>query len=72
MLKPKRIRLVITTKEFGEMVGRTPEWVRDQCRAGKIPTFPHLQRPYLIPRKALMKAMDLEHVRAAELERSAT
>jgi len=54
------IRLFITPKQFGEMLGRSPAWVRRECREGRIPTYPKQKRPYLIPRQALSRATELE------------
>jgi len=43
----------MTPKEFSDIIGRTPRWVRKMCARGKIPSFPKKNRPYLIPRRAL-------------------
>jgi len=45
----------MSPKEFSEHIGRSPEWVRAQCRAKKLPTCPPHRRPYLIPRNVLFK-----------------
>jgi hypothetical protein len=45
----------ITPKEFADMIGRSPRWVRAQCKAKKIPTLPPHRQPYLIPPAVLFK-----------------
>jgi hypothetical protein len=48
----------LTPKEFSEAIGglRTPNWVREQCKTGAIPSVKGKRKPpYLIPARALQR-----------------
>lgn len=63
-VRPADVR-PLSPGEFSAFIGdvRTPEWVREEIRAGRIRTVDHPnapRKPYLIPRSELARFMPLE------------